>query len=67
MKQRCLWVVEVWDDVMGWRPACETGISRNRGRMLLRGWKSKFHERTDKFRLVKYVPDNTPAQVLEGG
>ena len=53
---RHLWVVESWDDILGWRPACETGVTRKMGRNHLRDWRSKFRERTDKFRLVKYVP-----------
>jgi len=60
--KRLLWVVEVWDDVLGWRPACETGITRRMGRSRLRVWKRKYHERTDRFRLVKYVPANATNQ-----
>ena len=56
MKLRRLWVVEVWDDVLGWRPAIKAAISREHGRINLRWWRSKYHDRTDKFRLVRYEP-----------
>lgn len=53
---RRLWVVELHDDVLGWQPACLTGITRSVGLARLRWWRSRYHERTDRFRLVCYVP-----------
>lgn len=54
--KRCLWVVECCDDVLGWRPAVEAATTRTNGRINLREWRRQYHERGDKFRLVKYVP-----------
>lgn len=59
MSTRHLWVVEIWDDILGWRPATDAATTREMARGRLRWWKDKYCERTDKFRLVKYVPAKT--------
>ncbi len=55
MKRR-LWVVECWDDVMGWRPAIEAELTKRSGMRRLRAWRERYFDRTDKFRLVPYEP-----------
>ena len=55
--KRVLWVVESYDDILGWQPSMESSFNRHYGLFKLSRWRKKWNGSGDKFRLVKYVPE----------
>ena len=60
MKKRCVWVVEMWaartkygPEV--WGPTVGSALTRDDGRVVMADWKAR--NPTDRFRIVRYVPE----------